>query len=326
MDALAYDPTRRWGLVADIGGTNARFALASLEGPLGLTAPVAFRVADFPDIAAAIRAFLDRAGASAPRTGLLAVAAAPDGDRVALTNAPWRFSLPETARALGLSQLFAVNDFAANAWALPHLAANQVIAVGPHGLPALAGTAAILGPGTGLGVGAVHRDASGRTIVLETEGGHIDYAPVDETEEKVFRDLRARFGRVSYERLLCGEGLVNIHRALTGGAAPVAPEAITGRAASDPEAARSVRLFCEVLGSFAGNAALMLGAWNAIFLAGGLVAAVADELMAGGFRRRFEAKGRFAPTVAGIPTLIVAEPWLGLLGAAAALRARAGPE
>ena len=311
------------GLVADIGGTNARFALTTLAGAVAIERPRTLKVAEFPTVVAAIRAYLRAVKAEGRvRAAVLAVAALPEGDRVALTNSHWRFSLAAAGGELGFG-LWAINDFAANAWALPTLTEEQVTPIGPHLLPRLTDTAAILGPGTGLGVGAICLGEPG-PVILETEGGHVDFAPVNEGEEQILRDLRARFGRVSYERLLSGEGLANIHRSLTGAAASLTPEEISARAAGDPDAARAVHIFCQVLGSFAGNVALMLGAWNGVFLAGGLVAALKDELLAGGFRRRFQEKGRFSPQLAEVPTLLVEEPWLGLIGAAAALRARLG--
>jgi glucokinase len=137
--------------------------------------------------------------------------------------------------------------------------------------------------------------------------------------------LRKRFGRVSYERLLCGTGLVNIYDAVTGKGVDITPEDITRRAsAGDVEAMRIVEIFCEILGSFAGNVALMHGAWEGVFLSGCMLREMADTLASGSFRKRFETKGRFSAMLAEIPTVLVQQPSLGLLGSAAALRDRLG--
>jgi glucokinase len=310
-------------LVADIGGTNARFALTPVAGKPELLDRRSLLVADFPTFMDAAAAYLGAApSASRVRRGVLAVAAPSKTQQVRLTNSHWRFSLAQARQALAFDELLLINDFAANSWALPELRGAQLQAIGSRRASATEGIFAVVGPGTGLGVGAVQRGPDGRSVVIESEGGHVDFAPVSEDEEKILRHLRSRFGRVSYERLLCGRGLVNIYQALVDAQAEPSPEEITSRAAADPGAARAVKVFCEVLGSFAGNVALMYGAWGGVYLAGGMLEPMADELASGGFRRRFHDKGRFSSDLAEVPTMLVREHSLGLIGAAAALRSR----
>ncbi len=313
-------------LVADIGGTNARFALAPLEGR-GLIEERRWRVADYPTLADAARAFIEEVAPEAPpKVGVVAVAAPSNRDEVRMTNCKWQFSVSDTQRRLGFDHLQVINDFAANSWAVLDLADSEMQVIGDKVLgPDRIGVFAALGPGTGLGVGAVRRDADGTLAVIETEGGHIDFAPLSEEEDEVLVHLRSRFGRVSYERLLCGTGLVNIHDALTRKGTDITPEEITRRAGEgDAEAAKTVQTFCEILGSFAGNVALMHGAWEGVFLSGCMLREMASTLASGVFRTRFDNKGRFSAMLAEIPTILVQQPSLGLLGSAAALRDRLG--
>jgi glucokinase len=189
---------------------------------------------------------------------------------------------------------------------------------------------AVIGPGTGLGVGGlVIRD--GRCLALETEGGHAGFAPGTDEEIRILERLSARFGRVSCERLVSGPGLINLHRALCeldGVAAPdLQPADITARAAQgDARSMRAIELFCAVFGAMAGDLVLTHGAWDGVFLAGGLVPRLLEVLPSSAFRARFQAKGRFAATMAKVPSLAVVHPWSGLLGAAVqAVQADAQP-
>ncbi|WP_332812540.1 glucokinase [Sphingomonas sp.] len=309
-------------LVADVGGTNVRFALAPIDAAGPLVEERAWRLADFDGPDAAVRAYLQAvAPVARPRAGMLAIAAPVDGDEIGMINGHWRFSLAETRRSLGFDHLHALNDFAANAWAVAELDRGDLLGIGaatPD--PAAAGSFLVLGTGTGLGVASLRRDLGGRLTIGATEGGHVAFGPLDEQEDALLARLRPRFGRLSYERLLSGPGLTLLHQVRAGGP-DLAPELIIGRAAAgEAEAERSVDLFCAILGSFAGDAALIHGAWNGLHLAGSMINALAAPLAKGAFRRRFEAKGRYAARLAAIPTAIVLQPALGLLGAAGALR------
>ena len=314
-----------YALVADIGGTNARFALAPLGEPGRAIHEKHLAVNAYDSLAHAAEAYLaEMAPGGGIHFGMVAVASPATEDMIKLTNSAWHFSLEETRRELGFEALYAINDFAANSWAIADLEKSQFTSLGgPDKAMDGTGTFAVVGPGTGLGVGAILRWQGG-AAVISSEGGHADFAPVSEEEVEIFAWLRQHFHRVSYERLLCGPGLLNIYRALGGGDSVTTPEQITGGKARDPLAARAIGIFCEVMGSFAGNAALTFGAWGGVYLAGSLLQPMKKELLSGGFRARFDDKGRFGEELAKVPTLLVDEPALGLIGAAAALRHRVG--
>ena len=313
-------------LVADIGGTNARFALADphAASPLLVASVREFPVAAFPSLAEAAAHYLDQAGAHADR-GVFAVAGRVDGDEARITNHPWVISRSRTAQMLGFDQVHLLNDFAAQAMAIRLFGPDDVVRIGAPDWspapPAQARTYAVLGPGTGLGVGGlIVRD--GRCHPLQTEGGHVSFPPGTPEEIRILELLSAQFGRVSNERLVCGPGLVNIHRALCqiAGVDPglPTPRDISERAAAgDALGMRAVDVFCAVFGAIAGDLVLTLGAWDGVFLTGGLVPRMLDSLRHSGFRQRFEAKGRFSPNMAQVPSLAVMHPQAGLLGAAA---------
>ena len=324
------DPGERV-LLADIGGTNARFALAAVSAavPLLEDSVETYSVADFPSLADAARHYLQQTGASAqnsaPRNGVFAVAGRVDGDEARITNHPWVISLARTRLALGFDNLMLVNDFAAQAMAISLLTTADVVPIGgPRWSPAplsLPRTYAVIGPGTGLGVGGlVIRD--GKRYPLETEGGHASFPPGTPEEIEILQKLSEQFGRVSNERLICGPGLVNLHRALSEIAGedpgPLQPEDVTARArAGDRLCMRTLDVFSAIFGAISGDLVLTMGAWDGVFLTGGLVPKLLSSLQHSGFRQRFEHKGRFSPAMARIPTLAVVHPRPGLLGAAA---------
>ena len=275
-----YASTSNSALVADIGGSHARFALAQsgAGGAPRIDAVEQYPTGDFSSLAEAARHYLKRMAAQgAPLRAVLAVASPVTGDSVKITNNPWAFSVAQLTRDLGFASVEVINDFAAISLALPHLGANDLRAIGREvELPAKADrTYAVVGPGTGLGVSALAlRD--GRRAVIESEGGHIGFAPATPYEIDVLRELTARFGRVSAERLASGIGVVNLYQAvcaLEQVPAPLQQAAdISAAADADPDStcARVLRLFCEILGGFAGDIALAYGAWDGVFLAGGV--------------------------------------------------------
>ncbi|TRZ57417.1 MAG: glucokinase [Rhodocyclaceae bacterium] len=320
-------------LVADIGGTNARFALidAGNREDVVLFGIRRYTVAKFESLAAAIRHYLQETDAApAPRRAVLGVAAPVKGDRIAITNNPWTFSTAELRAVLGLDAITVINDFAANSMSLPYLRPGDVQAIGATGDDRIRSAAvttgdrtfAIIGPGTGLGVGALLL-RGGRAIPVESEGGHASFAPEDSYEFAILESARKHFERVSYERLICGPGLMNLYRAVCDveGVAPAAqtPEQVTALAGEnrDDLHGRTVDLFCGILGACAGDVALMFGAWDGVYIAGGMLQTLMPWLTTDGFRRRFEAKGRFRQAMQAVPTLAVLHPDLGLLGAAA---------
>lgn len=314
-------------LLADIGGTNARFALADVTAasPLLEDSVREYSVADFASLPDAAAHYLQETKAEAKRA-VMAVAGRVDGDEARITNHPWVISIKRTCAKLRLDGMRLVNDFSAQSMAVLALRPQDVIAIGGTPWPANRGehgndrTFAVIGPGTGLGVGGLLIRGR-RPYPLATEGGHVDFAPGTPEEIAILQQLSQEFGRVSIERLISGMGLVNIHRALSRIAGvdpgPMEPPDITRLAAAgDARCMRAVDVFCSVFGAVAGDLVLTLGAWDGVFLAGGLVPKLIDTVQHSGFRGRFEHKGRFSPTMAAIPTLAVMHAQPGLLGAA----------
>lgn len=316
-------------LVADVGGTNARFALADASAAVPLLADSVrkYPVTAFPSLSGAARRYLDDTGAEVD-DAVFAVAARVDVDEARMTNHPWMISRSRLRERIGLRELVLVNDFTAQAMAIPLLREGDFSVIGgapwqpPEGNPDR--TLAVIGPGTGLGAsGLLVR--GGLHHPLDSEGGHASFPPGTPEELAILDRLSADFGRVSNERLVCGPGLVNIHRALSGIAGedpgPLRPEDITRRAREGkPRCMRAVDVFCAVFGAIAGDLVLSLGAWGGVFLTGGMVPNMLEELRRSGFRQRFEHKGRFSPVMARVPSVAVLHPQPGLLGAAAIAR------
>lgn len=313
-------------LLADIGGTHARFALADPGAPMPLldASIRVYAVAGFPSLADAAAHYLAGAGAC-PARAVMAVAGRVQGDTARMTNHPWLVSGERVRQALGLDAVALVNDFVAQAMAVRLIGRDDLAVIGEVQPQAATAdqdlTLAVLGAGTGLGVGALLR-RGGRWLPIATEGGHAGFAPGTPGEIAILELLSADFGRVSNERIASGAGLVNLHRALgridgldTG---PMQPEDVTaGAAAGDRLCERAVEAFCAAFGAMAGDLALTFGAWNGVYLSGGLVPPLLPWLRRAGFRQRFEDKGRYAAAMARVPTLAVLHPQPGLLGAAA---------
>jgi glucokinase len=321
-------------LLADVGGTNVRFALADTASsqPLLGASIRRYRVADFATFTDAARAYLAESGAR-PGRGVFGFAGQVRDGEVHITNHAWSVSRERVRADLALDSLLIINDFAAMSLCVPLLGADDVRSIGvpvaPRPVAAKQARFAVIGPGTGLGVGALMMQY-GRASALETEGGHTSFAPRTDEDVEILRRLRVRFGRVSNERLLSGGGLANLHQALGEihgvDAGHLAPEEITQRAADGSDAAcvRAVETFCELLGAVAGDFVLAFGAWDGVYLAGGLTPLMLPWLDRGGFRRRFEDKGRFEQTMANVPTVAIVHPDAGLLGAAACALADSG--
>lgn len=314
-------------LVADLGGTNVRFGLAQTTQarPLIDASIRHYAVADFASLADAARHYLAEIG-SKPQRGVFAVAGKVTADEVRITNHPWVISIAQTRRDLALLSLHIVNDFAGLSMAVPLLAAADVEKIGSAEIAVAANTRCrtigVIGPGTGLGVGAfLLRD--GKPEILETEGGHVGFAPGTPEEIAILQYLAKRYGRVSNERLICGSGMVNVYQALCALAGVPAqnfsPAQVTehAQAGNDAQCVRTVDIFCALLGSIAGDLVLTIGAWDGIYLAGGIVPPLLPWLRKAEFRRRFDEKGRFASAMQRVPTLAITYPYAGLLGAAA---------
>lgn len=305
-------------LIADIGGTNARFALVS---GARIHDERVYPCADFPTIEDAARRFLNESKA-APNEAAFAVAAPLHGDAISMTNHVWRFSVRAVRDALGLSRLIVLNDFTALALALRHLPANELQQVGGNVAVADA-PIALLGPGTGLGVSGLI-PAGGVWMPLQGEGGHVTLAAVDDREAAALAVLRARFGHVSAERVLSGPGLVHLYEALCaldGQAAKLhSPADITehGLVATDPAARATLDMFCAMLGTVASNLALTLGAVGGVYIGGGVVPRLQGYFERSPFRRRFEDKGRYAAYLAPIPAFVIHSDLPAMVGLARA--------
>jgi len=306
-----------WALVGDIGATNARFALVRPDGRL--MRPRALLCDDYATIADAIAAYLAEANGEKPAQAVLAVAASPKGDEVTMTNHPWTFSIAALRTSLGLRKLSVVNDFHANAAAIPHLGADERVQVGPGDAVADA-PIGVIGPGTGLGVSALIPTDKG-PVPIPGEGGHVTMSPADARESAVLDLMRSRYDHVSAERALSGPGLVNLYNTLCEiervPAAPLTAAQITDphTGAGDACAREATAMFCAMLGTVAGNLALTLGARGGVYIAGGIVPKLGEAFAQSQFRDRFEAKGRFRSYLAAIPTYVVVQKYAALLGA-----------
>ncbi len=306
------------GLIGDVGGTNARFAL--VEGAGEPDRALVLSCAAFPSLEAAITAYLERtAPPAAPKDAVIAIASPVDGDRVRMTNHPWTFSIAETRARLGLETLRVVNDFTALALGVPRLAAGDKRAIG-GGRPQPGAPIAVLGPGTGLGVSGLVPTDGGGWMPLATEGGHATLAAVNAREYAVVAALARRYGHVSIERAVSGAGLVNLARAIAeidGKPAPSGdPAAITAAARPDPVATEALEMFAAMLGTAASNLALSLGARGGVYIGGGIVPRLGPAFPGRTFRARFEDKGRFRDYLAAIPTYVITRPEPALLGLA----------
>ncbi len=313
--------TMATALLADIGGTNARLALQR-DGAMG---PVSrFAVADHPDLESVVRAFLaGQRPAPVVDRAAIALAGPVQSGEGRLTNGVWRVSARALAHHFGWHPVRLLNDFAALALALPRLGPDDLAPVG-DGTPERGATLAVLGPGTGLGMAGLV-PARPAPVPLVGEGGHATLPAADAREAAILAALRDELDHVSAERVLSGEGLVRLHRAVAavdGSAAPDPnhPAAIIDAArACEPVAAATLEAFCGFLGSVAGNLALTLGARGGVFVAGGMVPRFVDLLERSPFRERFEAKGRMRDYLARIPTQVITREGPALLGLAAVL-------
>lgn len=318
-------------VAADIGGTHARFAIAEVAGGrvVALGPETTLRTIDHASLASAWRAFGAGLGRELPRAAAIAVAGPVSGAVLKLTNNPWVIRPDAIDVDLGVDRSTIVNDFAAVAHAVAQVDASDLRHLcGPDAPLPRHGVVTIVGPGTGLGVAQLRIDG-GDYVVTPTEGGHIEFAPLDGIEDAILARLRARYRRVSVERLVSGPGLANIHEALaaiegrairTGDDKALWTAALAG---DDPIAAGSLDRFCAILGTVAGDLALAQGA-HAVVIAGGLGLRLADRLPRSGFGARFTAKGRFESMMARMPVRLITHPQPGLFGAAAAF-ARALP-
>ena len=313
-------------LLADIGGTNARFAIeTSLRSVRALKI---FPNRSFAGIEDAMDAYLSDpeskdAGSAEIRHACLAIANPLTGDRIRMTNAEWTFSIEAVRKKFGLETLLFANDFTALAMALPFIPPESLRQLG--GEEPLAGMPiGLIGAGTGLGVSGLI-PSNGGWIPLETEGGHATFAPFSEREMELLRLAKKQFPHVSSERFISGMGMELIYTLLMESrekdasplkAAEIVTRALDGSCAWCEEV---VEIFCQMLGTAAGNLALMLGARGGIYIGGGIVPLLGERFFSSGFRSRFEEKGRFSSYQSKIPVFVVLDTYAALTGASAIL-------
>jgi glucokinase len=308
-------------LLADIGGTNARFALQRNRGEVADIR--VYPCADYPGVADAIKQYLQDIGLDKVHHAAVAIANPVDGDHVQMTNHDWSFSIEATRRVLGFETLLVVNDFTALAMAVPNLREDERVRVG-GGSPRQNSVIGLLGAGTGLGVSGLI-PADDRWIALGSEGGHASFSPSDEREDYVLAFVRKKFHHVSFERVAAGPAIEMIYQALAerAGKALAAPPAtadiVAQGVAGDALASETLECFCSILGTFAGNIALTLGALGGIYIGGGVVPRLGEFFARSPFRARFQAKGRFEQYLASIPTYVITAEYPAFVGVAAIL-------
>jgi glucokinase len=309
-------------LIGDIGGTNARFALAGKSAP-GFSDAVTLQCADYATADAAIKDYLESAGAPPPEVICLAVAGPIVDQRVRFTNNPWSIAADELAADFSLSAVRLLNDFEAIAYSIPLLTAADCLPIGFPESAALTGErymVGIVGPGTGLGTAGLRKHGD-LIIPISGEGSHGGFAPESQAQLDILIMLRERFDRVSTERLVSGPGLENIYWALARIHKENRPQLsaagifASANDNSDRRAAEAVQVFFEILGQYAGDLALTLGAKDGIFIAGGIAQRYPELLINSRFRSGFESKGRYRSLMERIPTRLILHEQPGLLGA-----------
>ena len=321
-------------VAVDIGGTHARFAIASIaaDGAITLDEPETLHTADHASFQTAWEAFRTRKGGTLPAAVSMAIAG-PVGSPgnlnpvIRFTNNPWIIRPALIPEKLDVEHFTLVNDFAAVAHAVARADDSQFLHLaGPEEPLGTDGTISVIGPGTGLGVAHLWRSGN-QYRVQATEGGHIDFAPLDSIEDAILARLRRRHNRVSVERVVAGPGIVDIYQALAALEHRSVPERdaieiwTLGTSGEDSLAAAAIDRFCLSLGSVAGDLALAQGGFAGVVIAGGLGYRIRDTLLASGFAERFKAKGRFESLMASIPVKLIVHPQPGLFGAAAAFAA-----
>jgi glucokinase len=314
------------GMVGDVGGTNARFAIAEAgEGGVRLDEPVTLPAADHRTGRDAVQAFLARLDTGdRPKRAVIAAAGPVTDGAVSFTNNKgWRFDEADLAAACGFDRVRLINDFTAQALAIDHLKPSDLRPLGPGGQPVARATAGIIGPGTGLGAAALVDDGEHKAV-MTTEFGHAAFAPTDAEEIEILRRLMDKLGRVSIERVLSGPGLLGLYEIMAEMAGqPVAydhPDQVTKAAlGGEPLARSALERFCAILGSVAGDFALQTGARRGVYISGGIAPAILGVLESSAFRARFEAKGRMSDYVKAIPTQVVTAPYAAMVGAASLL-------
>lgn len=309
-------------LVADVGGTNIRLGIADLND-LSISNILTYQCADFENIDSAISQYKQDSGCNF-ELACIDVATAVTGDFVSLTNNHWQFSQKALKEQFSLTHLSVINDFTAIAMSVPNISDENKVQIGGDA-PLEQKPIAIYGAGTGLGVAHLVHTGT-KWLPIDGEGGHVDFAPIDQDEVNILQQLQKKYKRVSAEQLLCGKGLIQIYQSLMKvkgqEAKDYQPADITRLALenADAMAVKTLDVFCRVLGSFGGNLALNVKAQGGVYIAGGVVPRFIEYVKNSDFRRRFDTKGRFSPLVESIPVFVVTEEQPGLIGCAAYLQ------
>ena len=316
-----------YALIGDIGGTNARLALCNLADGT-ITTPIIYSALENDSLESCILKFRQETNAKFT-SACIAIACPITGDYVKMTNNPWEFSQSQMKSSLGLEKLIVINDFTAMSMSVTCVDPKYLIKIG-GGEPDPSAPIAIYGAGTGLGVGHVVH-INDQWIPLPGEGGHVDLAPGNMSEDMVLITLRARIGHVSAERVLSGPGLVNLYEAIAMRnerlKENMTPADVTAGALAnpaDPDCLEALNTFCRLMGRFGGNLALTMGTFGGVYIAGGVVPRFVEFFKNSKFREAFEEKGRFKSYLARIPVYIITDTKAGLLGAGALLRQSLG--
>jgi len=330
-------------LLADLGGTNVRFGIAhpDEDTPLIQESIRRYHVKDYASLGAAAQQYFKETGHQAQRAIIAAAGRIDNGETVKVTNNPWAISAKNLTKELGLEWVHLVNDFAAQSMAVMLMTDKpdaqghaDLVQVGKAPIPKIGSkeeqTFVVVGPGTGLGVGGLLIRGD-KVSVLQTEGGHAGFAAHSAEDIEILKVLNLHYGRVSNERLISGAGLVNLYNAICeiSGQKPdeaITPEDITRRATDEscPMCSRAVETFAGIFGSVAGDLVLTLGAWDGVYLTGGMTPILLPWIQEGHFRERFEAKGRFRDTMESVPTQAIMNPEPGLIGGTALAIVEAG--
>jgi glucokinase len=312
----------KFRLVGDVGGTNARFGVVTADNPMPREERV-LSCDDYPDLGAAIDAYLAGLTVERPSEGAVAVATPITSDKITFTNNAWSFSLETVRQKLRFDRLLLLNDFTALAMSLPQLGSGDFVKVG-RGEPVVGKPIGLIGPGTGLGVSGLIPSGK-QWIPLESEGGHTTLSPANDREIEIVRVARRHFAHVSFERLVCGPGLVTLYQSIATlegkSLEKYEPKDITERALSGAckLCVEAMEVFCAMLGTAASNLAITLGARGGVYIGGGIVPQLGDFFGQSAFRRRFEEKGRFEAYMAAIPTYVIVAKSPALRGAAVSL-------
>lgn len=303
-------------LVADIGGTNARFAISDADGALHEVRVL--HAANFPRIDEAIAAYFAELKRPLPRQACFAVACPASGPEIKLTNSSWRFVKAELRRQFQFDRFVVINDFEALAASVPVLSGAQLAELRP-GTPDPASVSLVIGPGTGLGVGAYVPAGKSAWAVISGEGGHVGFAPNTDAEIRLWQRMRQKYGRVSAERVLNGAGLVNIYRFMADEAGQQvgeidAPEISRRALAGEEIAVESVLMFFDMLGSVTGDLALAFGSRAGVYIGGGITPKLLDFARRSRFIERFLDKGRVAAILQDMPIWVILEGRAALYG------------